>query len=123
MAQKTLIGNVRGLQGQPGPPGTPGTPGRDAVVDSYLSETSTNAVQNAAVTKKLNEIFQFVSNGKALVASAITDKGVDTDATATFDTMAGNIRAIESGGDEIEKYINTKAISNIWLDEYEICKE
>ena len=37
-----------------------------------------------------------VSNGKSAVASAITDKGVSTSATATFNTMAANIRAISS---------------------------
>lgn len=38
-----------------------------------------------------------VSNGKSAVASAITDKGVSTSATASFDTMAANIRKIETG--------------------------
>ena len=40
---------------------------------------------------KYNELFQSVSNGKSLVASAITDKGIATDATDTFATMANNI--------------------------------
>ena len=35
-----------------------------------------------------------VSNGKSAVASAITDKGVSTSATASFNTMANNIRKI-----------------------------
>lgn len=109
-AQKTLIGNVRGLQGQPGPPGAPGTPGRDAVVDSYLSETSTNAVQNAAVTRKLNEVFQSVSSGKAQIASAITDKGISTDAEASFETMAENIRRIQTGSGKVnvDNFYNLK---------------
>ena len=67
-------------------------------VDEELNETSTNPVQNKVITSKLNEVFQSVSDGKAMIASAITDKGVETDAGATFETMAGNIRAIESGG-------------------------
>ena len=67
-------------------------------IDEELNETSTNPVQNKVITSKLNEVFQSVSDGKSLIASAITDKGIATDATATFDTMAGNIRAIESGG-------------------------
>ena len=37
-----------------------------------------------------------VSNGKSAVASAITDKGVSTSATASFNTMAANIRKISS---------------------------
>ncbi len=38
-----------------------------------------------------------VSSGKALVAAAVTDKGVQTAATDSFATMAGNIRQIVSG--------------------------
>ena len=34
-----------------------------------------------------------VSNGKSTIASAITDKGISTSTTATFDTMASNIRS------------------------------
>ena len=41
-----------------------------------------------------NSLKTSVSNGKSAVASAITDKGVSTSATASFDTMAGNIRSI-----------------------------
>jgi len=44
------------------------------------------------------ELFQSVSNGKALVASAITGKGVVTASDATFQTMADNISAIQTGG-------------------------
>lgn len=51
------------------------------------------------VDTKYNELFQSVSNGKTLVASAITDKGITTDATATFSTMANNIQLIETGTD------------------------
>ena len=45
----------------------------------------------------IKELFQNVSNGKTLVANAITDKGVDTLATDTFQTMATNIGKISSG--------------------------
>ena len=41
-----------------------------------------------------NSLKTSVSNGKSAVASAITDKGVSTSATASFDTMASNIRSI-----------------------------
>jgi hypothetical protein len=46
---------------------------------------------------KVDECFQSVSNGKTLVASAITDKGVTTSSDATFETMANNIGAIPVG--------------------------
>lgn len=45
----------------------------------------------------VNNLFQSVSNGKAQVAEAITDKGVSTSANDSFSTMASNIRAIPSG--------------------------
>ena len=38
-----------------------------------------------------------VKQGKALVASAITDKKVPTSSDATFQTMAENVRQISSG--------------------------
>jgi hypothetical protein len=42
----------------------------------------------------INELFQFVSNGKELIARAITDKGVITSKTDTFQQMANNIRSL-----------------------------
>lgn len=39
--------------------------------------------------------FQYVSNGKAKVASAITDKGIATALDATFEIMANNIRNLK----------------------------
>ena len=39
----------------------------------------------------LNELFQSASNGKGLIATAITGKGVETSNTDTFQTMATNI--------------------------------
>lgn len=44
----------------------------------------------------VKEVFQSVSDGKAAIASAITDKGVQADAADTFQTMANNIRNIQS---------------------------
>lgn len=39
-----------------------------------------------------------VSDGKTLIASAITTKGVNTNSDDTFKTMADNILNIKSGG-------------------------
>nr|DAF41555.1 MAG TPA: hypothetical protein [Caudoviricetes sp.] len=47
-----------------------------------------------ATIAQYNELKTSVSNGKSAVASAITDKGVSTSATASFNTMANNIRKI-----------------------------
>lgn len=46
----------------------------------------------------LSELFTYVSNGKTLIAVAITDKGITTSAEDTFATMAMNISNISSGG-------------------------
>lgn len=81
--------------------------------NTKLSSTNTNI--NGLTTKvneleeEQNSLFQSVSDGKRKVAEAITDKGVTTSASDTFDTMAGNIRNIQtSGGGEIpEGYIDT----------------
>ena len=74
-------------------------------IDTALSTESTNPVANKIINTKLNEIekqvndcFTSVSNGKELIASAITDKGVQTGKDATFATMADNISKIEGGG-------------------------
>lgn len=52
----------------------------------------------------IKEVFQSVSEGKEKIASAITDKGVETDATDTFSTMAQNISDIQTGGGEYDFY-------------------
>lgn len=48
----------------------------------------------SGVYEVLNKCFQSVSNGKSLVASAITDKGVETASDATFAVMSDNISKI-----------------------------
>lgn len=61
-----------------------------------------------------NQLFQSVSNGKSLIAGAITDKGVSTSASDSFSTMANKITQIptSSGGggdsDYDENYVNTE---------------
>lgn len=49
------------------------------------------------VQSAITELFTSVSEGKAQIASAITDKGVQTSADASFDTMQANILAIPTG--------------------------
>lgn len=68
---------------------------RMLVVDDELSLESENPVQNKVVTKRLEELFQYVSDGKRLIASAITEKQVPTKPDATFKTMHDNILAIK----------------------------
>lgn len=80
---------------------------RDWVKQNFLSKkdvlkTKEELEANLAEGKSadalvIKEVFTSVSNGKSLVASAITDKGIQTDATATFDVMAENISNIQGG--------------------------
>ena len=67
----------------------------------------------------MNEVFQSVSNGKAAVASAITDKGVPTASDATFNTMANNIRSIPAGGaiDLFEEESYSETIDDLIITE------
>lgn len=66
-------------------------------IDTVLSKISTNPVQNKVVAEEFNKVFRSVSDGKKKMADAITDKGVLTSATATFDIMAQNVEAIRTG--------------------------
>lgn len=70
-------------------------------IDSALSDTSVNPVQNKIITAKLNEVFQSVSEGKNKIAAAITDKGITTAADATFQVMADNIGKISVSSGEV----------------------
>lgn len=65
-----------------------------STVDPMLA-TEPGFAADAKLTKEaINNCFQSVSNGKALLASAITDKGITTDASASFIVMAENIKKI-----------------------------
>lgn len=55
--------------------------------------------ESKEIVGSINEVFTNVSNGKKVVANAITDKGVVTSEDDTFATMAQNIRNIETGVD------------------------
>lgn len=83
--------------------------GQIPVVDAYTKEetyskeeidSSLNGITaeslGAATTEEVNELKTSVSEGKTLVAAAVTDKGVETAADATFATMATNIGSIAS---------------------------
>ena len=61
-----------------------------AVYDNTTSGATATNVQDA-----IDEVFQSVSNGKELLADAITDKGVQTSATDSFQTMASNISSLD----------------------------
>ena len=68
------------------------------LIDNILDENSTNPVQNKVITKEITELKKSVSDGKTLVAAAITEKGVATEGTDSFTIMAENISNIQTGG-------------------------
>lgn len=60
-----------------------------------LADANNNFI-STDVEGAMNELFQNVSNGKGLIATAVTDKGVVTLGSDTFNTMATNISLIET---------------------------
>lgn len=88
----------------------------EILFDNSNTELNSETVQSAIVelSEKAESCFQSVSDGKALVASAITDKKVTTDATATFEEMAANISAITlgSGNAVVDDVLAGKTFTN-----------
>lgn len=88
-------------------------------IDKELDINSENPVENKVISSKLEEldtelidIKKSVSDGKSKVASAITEKGVSTEATDTFDIMAENIGQIENGTKNTITIYSKSIISN-----------
>ena len=65
--------------------------------ENITIKDTNNNFTSTHVEGALNELFQSASNGKTLIANAITGKGVNTNATDSFQTMATNIKNISSG--------------------------
>ena len=61
--------------------------------DLYIGNSSNGLVQ-LGTKADIDNCFQSVSEGKALVAAAVTGKGVQTAADATFQQIANNIASI-----------------------------
>ena len=63
---------------------------------SYDNSETSAIITGDNVQSAIDQLFTSVSNGKTLIASAITDKGVSTSASDTFQQMATNIGQISS---------------------------
>lgn len=70
---------------------------KDILYNNSLTQLDATNIQDA-----IDEVFQSVSDGKVLIADAITDKGIETSATDTFAIMAENIISIKNDGTEIK---------------------
>lgn len=66
-------------------------------IEVHASLENVNVTQPKSFVDFVTQVKKSVSDGKSKVASAITDKGVSTEATDTFDTMAENIGKIQTG--------------------------
>ncbi len=72
-------------------------PVQPGVTEEQAKQINDNTAAIGELQTNVEEVFQSVSSGKEIIASAITDKGVETDAKATFSTMAQNIIDIPTG--------------------------
>ena len=66
---------------------------RDLALDTNTVYTHPSTIQCSAASE-ISSLKSSVSSGKAQIASAITGKGVSTSSTASFSTMASNIRSL-----------------------------
>ena len=62
---------------------------------SYSNSNTSSIITSNQVQGAIDDLFQSVSDGKSRIAEAITDKGVSTSSSASFATMARNIKKIE----------------------------
>ena len=70
----------------------------DLVTESYVNQ------EIKKTNTRIEELFQSVSNGKELLASALTDKGIPTLASESFEEIARKILSLGSG--EVEELFN-----------------
>lgn len=122
--QKYDAGQLTGPQGpagENGATGPQGEPGQNATINGVNALTLTvtgggitGTQTGSTFTLDSTELFQSVSDGKTLIAGAITDKGVSTSASDSFQTMADNIAAIETGGGATEKFFVTLETQKTW---------
>ena len=83
--------------------GSSGTSARSQFARTYATALSDMKVRHfynggwSPWSPSIQSLFTSVSNGKAAIANAITEKGITTTANAEFATMANNISAISTG--------------------------
>ena len=78
----SMIGNTGDLQ----------TENKDSIVNA-INENKTSI---SSLSSEVDSLKLSVSNGKELIANAITDKGVETLASGTFAEMASNINSLST---------------------------
>ena len=66
-------------------------------IEVHASLENVNVTQPKSFIDYITQVKKSVSDGKSKVASAITEKGVATEATDTFDVIAENVGKIQTG--------------------------
>lgn len=85
-----------------------------SIINSLQTAQNTNETDLTEIKNKLKslddqmtQVFTSVSSGKASLASALTDKGVSTDAVATFNTLTDNIKGIGTNANAVSTSLLT----------------
>ena len=81
-------------------------------IEVHASLENVNITQPKSFVDFVTQVKKSVSDGKSKVASAITEKGVATEATDTFDIMAENIGKIQTGTSN-SQILSTTMIASI----------
>ena len=76
------------------------------VVASTMISSKNVTYQNKTVNSALDELYNEATTGKELVAAAITNKGITTTSSDTYETMANNINSIDNDHTKINQKIN-----------------
>ena len=84
------------LKGEKGDRGEQGPKGNDGAFNPNTTFTDLKT-ENKTIIGALNEVFTNASNGKELIATAITGKGVASSIEDSFNVLANKIKQIEIG--------------------------
>lgn len=79
------------------------------VVSQYIATTLSKVFSEfvKATQKAEDDLKKSVSDGKTLLAEAITEKGIETASGDSFATMAENVKKIQTAGYGVSGYIDT----------------
>ena len=81
-------------------------------IEVHASLENVNITQPKSFVDFATQLKKYVSDGKSKVASAITAKGVATEATDTFDVMAENVGQLQTGTSNTQ-ILSTTMISGV----------
>ena len=90
-------------------------------VDTTPTSGSSKMCTSGGIYTAINSLKTSVSEGKALVAAAVTDKGVNTAADATFQTIATNIGSIQAKKVAVGDCRYGENVNLGWQPDYVLC--